>query len=120
MEKKAVRFPDFWSWPWVVNTGEFWGSNWIHLWFGASFSQVQIVAMGCAASVHSPTKPPAVQHYNFVGPDFHSPAHLEVADRSDLRGSFFGKGLGPVVATHFQNKSSDFLLKHVVQPMRLR
>ena len=33
---------------------------------------------------------------------------------------FFGKGLGPVVATHFQNKSSDFLLKHVVQPMRLR
>lgn len=51
---------------------------------------VQIVAMGCAASVHSPTKPPAVQHYNFVGPDFHSPAHLEVADRSDLRPSLQG------------------------------
>eukprot|EP00435_Cladocopium_sp_Y103_P030967 s1162_g7.t2 len=51
---------------------------WIHAACGG-----QAGAMGCAASV-SPAKPPAVQRYNFVGPELRSPPHLEGADWSDL------------------------------------
>ena len=45
----------------------------------------RVGAMGCAASVHSSTKPQA-QRYNFVGPELRSPAQLEAVDWSDLCG----------------------------------
>lgn len=118
-KKQLSGFRIFWSWPWIANTGEFLGLKLNPPLVRCLIQPGPDRSHGLCCQRPLTNEAPGSAALQLRGARTPQPCALRSGRSVGPPWLFFWKGSW-AGCRRVQKKSRDFLLKHVVQPMRLR